>query len=439
MADKSTRFTRRRAVLFGSVLTAAFAGVYSKESIKNLLKSEISAMHDEYAMLLNIDLRRTKLPLSPLVIANAVFRDNIDELVCENTQFHNCDFTGEVLINVKDFKEVKFVNCTVHRSSISGGRWNNVLFEGCNGIGEFGIGGGEGSKSVLFHKCIFTGTSPQKDSHREEGYGSAGSFGTASFVDCDISYMKLHGPAGLSIKDSRLNQVSATAQRKNGHLSLENVDVKDYLDLTAGIFSSVTFKNIRFEYIDMKNVKTDTLDMQECQGHFFGKSLAAKQFTIRKSTFGANGDPGDTSERENAGFSTLYAEIGLLLIDEVKFIGTNGSLFIGGAINIMFKKDRPEHGQPVDYTVYGKISIKNTSLKGAFLSYLKCDQIEIAHCDIENADFVNSQIENLHIFGSTFKGKADFTNAVINHFSAEDNIRKFDAKIVSDKNKLVTI
>lgn len=437
MTDRPTALTRRRTILFGGALTTVLGGFYLQKGIRKM-KPNITTMHEELAMLMDIGLRRVKLKNAPLIISNATFSENLEALFCENTQFIECDFTGDIRINISNFTEVRFVNCNIHESSINGGRWQNVLFDGCNGIGEFGIAGGEGSSNVVFHKCTLAGSPPHEDRHREDGYGVAGTFGSASFVDCDISYMNLIGPSGLSIKDSRLNQVDATTQRKNGYLTLDNVDIKEYLDLTAGIFSSIRMTKVRFEYLDMTNVKTDTLTIESSQGHFFGKALTAKHVEITKCTFGANGDPTDVSERENSGFSIIYAKIDSLSIDDVKFIGTNGSLFLGGAINIMYKKDQPKYGGPIDYTTYGKISINNTSLKGAFFSYLKSKEMKIDRCNIGNADFVHCQIGNMEITGSEFSGKTDFSGAVIDRLRERDNIRSQDAKIFPDTRKQIT-
>ena len=396
-------------------------------------------MPNEHAMLLNIDLRRSKLANAPFVIRNAIFSENMRDLVCENTYFINCDFVGAVIIHVKSFIDVKFSNCTIINSRIGSGKWHDVVFDKCKAQGEFRIVAGNGSQNVTFNECILTGGTPQKSSNPEDRFGTAGAVESAAFINCDLTYMSLNASTGLMIKDSRLNMVDAITQRDRGILTLDNVEIKEYLDLSAGIFSSIKMKNVRFEYIDMKNVKTETFTMEGCSGHFFGKALSAKQVTVRNCTFGANGNFGNPSERENAGFSTIYAKINSLQIEDVKFIGTNGLLFLGGAVNLMYKKDEPKYGGPIDFTVYGKISIKNTSLKGAFLSYLQCDDLDIEHCDVDGADFVNSKIERMNIQHSTFSGKTDFSSTVIGHFSEKDNLRKVDAKIIPDANKLVTI
>lgn len=403
------------------------------------MKPNITSMPDEHAMLLNVELRRSRLQKSPLIINNAVFSESLQELVCENTQFNHCEFADGSNFDVTSFTNVTFSNCTMLESKIGGGTWNNVLFEGCEAHGEFKIVGGEGSRDVVFKKCVLTGATPRAHSNPEDSFGSAGTLGNASFVDCDVTYMRIHGRTGLSIKDSRLNKVDAVTQQGNGMLNLDNVDVKDYLDLTSGKFSSIQMKNVRFEYIDLESVETGILNIEESYGHFSGKLLVAKQMVVRSCTFGANGNPHDPSERKGAGFNILYAKIASLAVDDVKFIGSNGSLFLGGAVNLAYDKDEPRYGDPVGYSSYGKLSVKNTSLKGAFLSYLKASELYIDHCDIENADFMDSHIDKMEITGSTFSGKTDFSGTVINHCNVTGNIRKPDAKINLDKNKLVTI
>lgn len=432
-----TYFNRRRNVLFGGALATIFSGLYFKEGFKRMMKSEISAMNEVRAMLLDVNLRRKNLQDQPLLISDAIFRENMTEIVCENTEFNNCDFMEELTIAVKSFTNVKFLNCTFRESSISGGGWTNVIFDRCRGVGKFGIGAGEQSTNVSFNKCEFNGSKPSKDMHPEDGYGTAGSFGSASFVDCDMSYMKIIGPTGLSIRSSRLNQVDAIAQRKKGSLHLEKVDIKNYLDLSSGIFSSIHIKGSRFEYIDMESVEAGTITIEDCDGHFSGKLLTAQQMTVQKCNFGANGNPLDESERKSAGFNILYAKIRSLSFEDVKFFGSNGSLFLGGAVNLAFDKDEPKYGTPIGYSRYGKISIRNTSLKNGFFSYLKAEEISIKSCEIENADFIDSQIGTMEITESTFSGKTDFSNSIVKHFMQKSNIRKIDSTILSDTNKLV--
>ena len=438
--DIDTKVSRRRRnILVSGALTTIFTGLYFKEGIKKIMKSDISAMSDQYAMLMNIDLRRSRLQNEPLMIQNAVFRHAMHALVCENTQFDHCDFTEEAAINVKSFKNVKFSHCTMDGSKISSGIWQDVLFSDCSGRGEFDILGDEGSRNVVFDKCRFAGPPHTEESYHENHFGSAGTYGFASFVNCDLTYMSIEGPEGLSIKDSRLNKVKATVQRKRGNLYLENVDIKEYLNLTSGIFSSVVMKKVRCEYMDMDSVNADAFVMEESSGHFIGKLMVVKQMRFKQCSFSANGDAHDASQREDGGFSLIYSTIGALSVEDVHFSGRNGALFLGGAVNLLYKKDQPKYGGPIGYTKYGTISIKNTSLKGAFLSYMKSGELSVEHCDIDNADFSNSEIEKISITGSTFSGKVDFSKTVIGHFSAHNNIRKVNAEIISDTNKLVII
>lgn len=439
-SDFDTKVSRRRRnLLVSGALTTIFTGLYFKDGIKKIMKSDISAMSDQYAMLMNIGLRRSRLQNAPLMIKNAVFRHAIHALVCENTQFDHCDFTEEAAINVKSFNNVKFSHCTMDGSKISSGIWRDVLFDACSGRGEFDILGDEGSRNVVFDKCRFTGPPPAEGSFHENNFGSAGTYGVASFVNCDLTYMSIEGPEGLSIKDSRLNKVKATVQRKRGDLYLEKVDIKEYLNLTSGIFSSVVMKKVRYDYMDMDSVNADAFVMEDSSGHFAGKLMVVNQMRFRQSSFSAHVAPQDATQREDGGFSLIYSTIGALSVEDVQFSGRNGALFLGGAVNLLYKKDEPKFGGPIGYTKYRTISIKNTSLKGAFLSYMKSGELSVDQCDIDTTDFSNSQIDKISIIGSTLSGKVDFSDTVIGRFSAHDNIRKPDARIISDTNKLVMI
>jgi len=437
MSNKDKLSAKKRTFIIGGAFATVFSGIFFKNGIERIMKHEISDMAEQYSMLLNISLRRSKLPSSRLIIKNASFTKNITQLECENTEFINCDFNDEVVINVKSLHNVEFRDCKITNSKISSGVWKDVTFDNIHASGQFEVLGDEGSSNVLFKKCNFTGPASSDEDNHENTFGAAGTFGTAEFIDCDIRYVGIEGPYGLIVKNSRLNKIKAIAQRKRGSLTLDNVEIKDYLNLTSGIFSNIDIKNTRFEYLDLEKVRSDNFLMEDSSGHFFGKLMTTDEMVVRRCTFTAEGNPENISQHEDAGFSVIYSKIGLLTIESVKFSGRNGNLFIGGSVNILFNENEPKYGPPIEYTNFGRIIIKNTSLKNASLSFLKSEKLQIENCDFEDTDCSKSYIDNLEITNCTFSGKVDFSGTIIKIFSEAKNLRKPSLLMNRDVNQFL--
>ena len=437
MSSKDKLSTGKRTFIIGGALATIFSGVYFRKGIERIMKSEISNMDEQYSMLLNISHRRSKLQSSRLSIKNAVFKKNITQLECENTEFINCDFHDDVVINVRSLLNVEFRNCNIKNSKISSGVWKNVTFSNIDASGEFEILGDEGSSDVVFKKCNLIGPAFSEESDHENTFGAAGTFGTAEFIDCNIQYVGIEGPHGLTVKNSRLNKIKAIAQRKHGNLTLDRVEIKDYLNLTSGIFSNINITNTHFEYLDMEKVKSDNFIMQDSSGHFFGKLMTTGKMEVRRCTFTAEGNPEIISQHEDAGFSIIYSKIELLTIESVKFSGRNGNLFIGGSINILFNEKEPMYGPPIEYTSYGKIYIKDTSLKNAFLSFLKADSLKLENCDLENTNCSKSLVDHLEIINCSFSGKVNFNGTIIKAFSEAKNVKNPNLLISRDVNNFL--
>jgi uncharacterized protein YjbI with pentapeptide repeats len=428
---------RKRTFIIGGAVATIFSGIFFKNGVERIMKSEISDMNEQYSLLMNINLRRSKLASARLSIKNASFTKNIKQLECENTEFINCDFYDDVVINIKSLHNVEFRDCNIRNSKISSGFWKDVTFNNVHASGEFEILGDEGSSNVVFKNCNLNGPAFSEEGNHENTFGAAGTYGTAEFIDCDIKYVGIEGPVGLIVKNSRLNKIKAIAQRKHGYITLENVEIKEYFNLTSGIFSNINIKNTRFDYLDMEKVKSDSLLIQDSSGHFFGKLMTTDELTVRRCTFIAEGDPENISQHEDAGFSTIYSKIRKLTIENVKFSGRNGNLFIGGSINILFNEKQPEYGPPIEYTTYGEIFLKDTSLKNSSLSFLDCDELRIENCGFENTNFSKSRVRNLEIINCTFSGKVDFSGTIIKGFSEARNVKEPSLRMIQDVNKFL--
>ncbi|CDG84352.1 hypothetical protein GJA_3737 [Janthinobacterium agaricidamnosum NBRC 102515 = DSM 9628] len=391
------------------------------------MSKNIEEMKEEYSMLQNVKLRREKIGSEALIIKNANFKNGMSGIVCENTKFIGCYFYPDVSIEIISMNDVTFDGCQFMSCNFGGGVWNNVTFNKSDGRAKFFLLGGMGSKNVVFNECDFMGVPENEKIIHENYFGMVGTHGHAAFFNCNLKYVGLEGDDGLSIKSSRLEKVYSNIQSGKCDLLLDDVVSKDYFDLTSSKFNKVEMRKTTFEDLRMVNVETNALMMGECTAKMIGHGLKSVDATIRDCTFHDEGDPGNPVERRYSGFSTYYGKIDHLSIDNVRFGGSNGSLFIGGSINIYHDPKSLKPSKPIFYAEYGKISIKKTSLKRASLAYVHAEEVNISECDISDANFDHSKFDILTLRQVALAGKIDFTNTIVKRVTQE-NVRR-DSKL----------
>ncbi len=224
---------------------------------------------------------------------------------------------------------------------------------------------------------------------------------------------------------------SMLTESGKGDLLLEDVVSKDYFDLSSSKFNKVEMKKSIFEDLRMVNVETKTLVMDEWKAKMIGHGFKSIDATIRDCTFHDEGDPSKPGERKYSGFSTYYGKIDYLLMDNVNFAGSNGSLFVGGSINIYHDPKSLKPSKPIFYAEYGKIStIKKTSLKRASLAYVHAQEVDISDCDITDANFDHSTFDVLTLRQVTLAGKIDFTGATVKQLMQDGVRRRADLKLI---------
>lgn len=427
-----------RRKFFQAGLIGAGLGVVGGSTLyltKNLtiVTKNINAMPDELAMLRDVELRRNSLGQRKLIIKGAAF-DNIrfDEATWENTEFIDCHFYPDSLIFAALFKEVHFENCIFYACRLTAKRWENVSFHKSSAREKFEIRAtGKESKGVTFNACDFIGTHPNPKIIPENEFGVVGAWGDVEFNDCNLEYVQLIAGSRLSVNNSKTNMVDAGGLRENGELLLNDVKGKNYLDVGDSQFSNISIKNCIFENLRMKDVEADEILMDSCKTPFRGHNIKAKSMVVRNSIFYSDGNPDHLPDRQYAGFSIKSAEIKHLYVENVQFTGHNGSLFLGGAVNILYKPQKPENGPPIEFAEYETIAIKNTSLKRGFLAYTKAKEVEIDQCEIIDANFTHAEFENLRLKNVNMGGTVDFKESHIQHVQQENLTRRGDLQVIA--------
>jgi len=414
------RSLSRRKLLSGVGLTgiAALAGVTLPKYTKKIMAKNIEEMQDEFAMLCNIELRRTKLGSDQLVIKNADFRNSISGISCENTKFVDCYFYPGIILQVTLLNNVSFESCQFMECSIGNGIWNNVHFLKCDGRKMFRVIGGKGSKNVTFQECDFMGSSPVAGDTHENYFGGVGTHGESTFDNCDLKYVEILGASKLHVKRSRLNKVEVINYQAVGNANFLDSNIQDYLKIT-GEFKSFTMNSVNFEFFSIEKFQSENFVMEGCSGVFYARQSKINEVLIKNCTF-TKKSGASAEEKLYSGFHVRFPKIKNILMENVKF-EAGGSLHIGGGENYTYKQGFPERGEKFVYSKFEKISFLKTILINSSLRYIDAQEIRLDSCEIKDFDLSDDRIGGLQILGSSLAGKIDFARTTINELLDEKN------------------
>jgi uncharacterized protein YjbI with pentapeptide repeats len=417
MVIETKQKTRRKLLVSGAILTLAASGFIAERILKNIMMKNISEMPYEYEMLRNITQRKNKLENSTLQIKNASFGKSFtDYITCENTVFTDCDFEPGSGIRIKALTNVKFERCNFNDTNISGGIWNTVSFTDCTADGEFLILADEGSINLTFNNCHFSGPMAVAGSVHQNHFGAVGSYGNATFNNCTLKYARIIGETLLTVKNSKLTKISASASKKHGNVIFNNVLIDKYISFEEGIFSKFFMKDCEFEFLNLDAVESKTIDLENCKGHLVGKFMVVDELTIRNSIFEANGEKIDPFDNQMAALSIAGSAVKNVTLDGLKFRGSNGTFYLGGMKNVFYDKDDPK-SKMVATSEFKSINIHNTPLKDAFIGYIRADELNINNSDIENSDFTNGWFGKITLADLKLIKNVDFSRTRVEEFS----------------------
>jgi uncharacterized protein YjbI with pentapeptide repeats len=411
-------FARRRKIILGIALpsVAVVAGLNLPKYMKKNMAKNIDEMEEEYAMLFDIKLRRKKLGALPLVIKDADFRINLEEVICENTQFVDCYFYPGITIKTKALTDVSFERCQFMDCSFGSGIWKNVTFSKCDGRKLFRLIGGEGSKNVVFNECDFLGGAQVAESPHENYFGGVGSFGEAKFANCELKYLEIFGASQLDVEKSRLNKVEIINYQAIGNATFSNSTIQDYLKVT-GNFTAFTLNSVKFDLLSIEKITAAEFTLADCVGVFFGKICTIKKFTAKNCTFvGKTG--ASSEERENSGFELRFPKISQLFLEKLEF-KNGGNLYINGGENFTYKQGAPERGEKFIYARFEKITVRETNLSNSNLSYISAQEIRIENSAVKDIDISDSILERVLFSHTVLSGKVNFTNTSVVEFKEE--------------------
>jgi len=396
------------------------------------MKRDISKFQEEYAALKDITLRRDAFKMQRLIIKDANFNDNLENIVCENTTFLNCNFESEVTIRFKEVKNVWFDQCTFNATKITGGAWQNVTISNCSARGEFFIVAGEGSKEVNFENCDFIGPPAEAGSYEANSFGTAGSLGSASFDKCKLKYATIGGHSSLIIQNSLLHTINAHSLRGNGLLHLNNVNMKHHIIFSSGIFSEVIIKNCHFGLMECEKLQAKKLTMENCTGFFVGKFMDISSAAIRNCNFDAH----SSHSASVAAFDCTGSHIDILVLDNLTFGGGSNFLNLGGYKNLIYNKKNSDSDQ-YQISKYKQVSILNMLLKNAFLGHLHAEELILRKSKIDNSYFGKSILKKVMFSDVNLTGNIDFESTLIDEFTEEKLVRSPGLNIESDVKKLI--
>jgi uncharacterized protein YjbI with pentapeptide repeats len=440
MEAENRTFMRKRYFLIGSFLTLVAAAIGGNKIDEKIMTRDISELPEIMAMLTDIDQRRILLKDKKLIVENVNFDQNFREYInCENTVFLNCFFGAETLLRIIQLSNVEFVNCFIEHAEISGGLWNNVKFSKSTAKGEFVILAGEGNNNVTFANCDFAGAEPSDSTTHENHFGKVGGAGSVSFDSCKLKYVNISCGGELAITNSELRKIGAARLQEGGSIRMKNIKVNEYIEFDDGVFSSFEVEDSEFELMNLHSVKSSRLQLMGCIGQFVGEFMSLEEMLVVNSTFISHGEKRNPFENRYAALCTNASVINKLVLDNVKFSGVNGTMFLGGSSNILYNKQDPESGNAFFSSKFVEILIKDTPLKNAFFGNLEAGKLSIKVSTIENASFGNSNIRLLELSDVRLLGSIDFRGTKIDCVVRERSTHERGLAILQDPGKDIQI
>lgn len=437
MKSEIDSFTKRKAVIFGA-FAALGVSLSCKDFTEFNMKKNIRDMTDEYAMLKNPALRKQKLKSLPLNIQHANFNERFENLVCDNTNFSDCNFESTSLIYVQSLRNVTFTNCNFNDSQISSGLWETVRFKKCTAKGKFLIAADKGSKDILFEDCEFVGLHNNTDGNDEINFVEISSLGEISINRCKLAYINIRGELSTTVKDSQLRKISAVTMRENGELYLENVIVSEYMKFTSSIFSKFVLKNSSVELMILDSLECSYVLIEGFKGHIVGAHMTLTEMTVKKSEFVAGGQTREPFDNQIAAFSLNGSKIEKLVLDELTFNGTNGTAYLGGSSNPFFD-NTDRNSKRFDASVFKNIVITRTILENSFLGNIKSQSLQIRNSEINNSYFGNSSFGKIDFIDVKLSGNTQFDDTVVGKFHKDKVTVTPSLRLTRDVTKLIDI
>lgn len=439
MVDKINRPGRRTMLLSCGAIALAGIGFATEKLLKKVRMKNIEEMTDEFQMLKNIKLRNAKLGTSTLEIKNASFGENFtDYIICENTVFSDCEFEPGSGIRIKALSNVKFERCHLNDTNMSGGIWTDVTFTDCVADGQFLILADEGSKNLVFNNCNFSGPGAVVGSVHSNHFGAVGSYGNASFNKCTIKYSRIIGDISLTVKNSQLRKISASSSRKYSVITFENVNIQEYITFEEGVFSDFVMKECNFEFMNMDDVKSKRVALEDCVGHFVGKFMNLEEMTAKNCTFESTGEKRAPFGNLTAALSIVGSKINSITFDSLKFNGTNGTMYLGGSENPFYDSEDAA-SKKLETSDFRNLIISNTPLINAFLGYIKASQLILNNSDVENSNFSKSDFGKIAFSNIRIGGKIDFGASRVVEFTKKEITAKPSLDLVSDVTRVITL
>ncbi len=358
-------------------------------------KEKIQNFGKQFNYLKDPDLRKREAGDATLTLDSA-YVSNVEFIgqSWNNIRFINCEFVGSHQIRPKSLEKVIFENCRF-TGVFNLGVLKEVRFLDCQLVGGTHLVGDTGSRSTVFERCIFEGADSEPNS-----WGSVGTYGEATFIDCRGKWFDISGYAGLTLVSCEFDEVGCQpaggGEGLYAPVLLERCKLRGRFNMVSADLQSLTIRDTVLDHLDLTNATIkDDLVIERVRGGAIqvGIKEAARAFSMKDSQIHGNG------------ISVCYVYAGAfdsVLIERCIFGGdvTKPVIIAGG-----FDPDNKET-QPV---MTRRLTLRDNRTPFLCSGYLNASDVVIEGNTIESLDLQQGRLDSLEIAGNTITRSVNFT------------------------------
>ncbi len=249
---------------------------------------DIEWMGDEYRMLKDAALRRSRMGDKTLKVKSAIFTGGgFHEAEWENVHFENCTFYGRT--QLKNLKNAVFERCSFIDANFQSYYMENVYFQNCKTKNKTYIMSGRSSREVVFEACNFQGSSLDPNN-----FGSI-FIHNVVYKNCVGRYTDISGINKVFYNNCNFQDVEMKCgdydipakQYIYANVTIENSFFKNLINMKISSLSGLVIRKCEFDFLDLTNV--------DCNGNILIENIKAgamlgafkklRNITIRNSRF----------------------------------------------------------------------------------------------------------------------------------------------------------
>ncbi|BEP67168.1 hypothetical protein GmRootV35_16820 [Variovorax sp. V35] len=372
-------------------------------------KRNIKSFGKTLAYLQDPNLRATETGDARLIVDSMeITGESFEGKTWRNVSFKKCDFIGAY-----EVKLAAMENCTFEECRFSGifawGIQNAVSFIKCGMAGASHLWGAEGSTAVTYQQCTLTGTSA--DSNQQ---GSVGTYGEATFIECNGKWFGVFGHSTLLIHKCEFDSMNCLIDPRESNgiapdVAIRNCKLRGKFDMTSSVLQSLTVRDTVLEELNLSNVtvKEDVV-MERVKGNFIHAGVAAaRSLTVSNCEILGN----------DRGVSFLMSMDGA---QQVLLERTNFGTQMTSKVNL--GPGRPLQANEWSVVPLNKSAvIRNCTFPIMDASWLETQRLQIEGNTIGSLNVSNGRMGKLELRSNTIARSVDFTNTQVK----ESNVQSF--------------